>query len=348
MRALIAALALAACAPAPPPTPTRTELPRTLRETGLYSHWATRTLAPGTRPFTPQYPLWTDGATKRRWIHLPPDSAIDGTQLDAWQFPVGTRLWKEFSFGGPVETRFMERTADGWRYATYVWADDGSEATLAPAGGVRASAEVAPGVRHVIPSQADCRVCHDTGPSPVLGFSALQLSPDRDPGAPHREAVAEDALDLGELVSRGLLRGAPDSLSTSPPRIEARSPTERAALGYLHGNCGGCHRPSSPVASVGLVLAYSLETARPRTAIADSLVSRPSHITLPGEPTGIRVVPGEPSRSVLLWRMRSREPVAQMPPFGAQLVDEDASNLIASWITSLANRTAQATEGDPR
>ena len=49
---------------------------------------------------------------KRRWISLPPGSAIDASDPDAWAFPVGTRLWKEFSFGGQrVETRYMERQA---------------------------------------------------------------------------------------------------------------------------------------------------------------------------------------------------------------------------------------------
>lgn len=79
--------------------------------------------------FSPRYPLWTDGADKRRWIQLPPGSHIDASEPDAWQFPAGTRLWKEFGYGGrPVETRLIERPADGQRrFATYVWNDAGTE-----------------------------------------------------------------------------------------------------------------------------------------------------------------------------------------------------------------------------
>jgi len=33
----------------------------------------------------------------------------------------------------------------------------------------------------------DCRACHEGRTTPVLGFSALQLSPDRDPNAPHAQ-----------------------------------------------------------------------------------------------------------------------------------------------------------------
>ncbi len=65
-----------------------------------------------------------DGAGKRRWIALPPGTAIDGSDPDGWIFPVGTRLWKEFAFDRRVETRYLERTSEGWRFATYLWLAD--------------------------------------------------------------------------------------------------------------------------------------------------------------------------------------------------------------------------------
>ena len=37
--------------------------------------------------FAPQYPLWTDGAAKRRWISLPPGTAIDASDPENWVFP---------------------------------------------------------------------------------------------------------------------------------------------------------------------------------------------------------------------------------------------------------------------
>ena len=106
---MLTASALAA-APAP--------LPQTLRETGLYADWESKRVADGNLPYSPQYPLWTDGAAKRRWIHLPAGKFIDARKPDAWEFPVGTKLWKEFSFGRRVETRYIERRASGWVYAS--------------------------------------------------------------------------------------------------------------------------------------------------------------------------------------------------------------------------------------
>ncbi len=217
-------------------------MPQRLSDTGLYVEGAVKTLRADHFAFVPQYPLWSDGTSKRRWIYLPPRTSIDASLVDAWEFPVGTRLWKEFSYDRRVETRFMERLADGsWRFATYVWNQEGTDAVLAAEDGAVLPVSAAPGGRYVVPSRNDCLACHE-GPSvPVLGFSALQLSPDRDPLAPHAEPARNDHANLSNLVASGRLRNLPRRYVEQPPRIAAASPTERAALGYLHGNCGHCH-----------------------------------------------------------------------------------------------------------
>jgi hypothetical protein len=309
---------------APPPAPV--PLPPRLSGTGLTVAGSTTEIDPGHLPFSPQYPLWTDGASKRRWIHLPAGKTIDASRADAWSFPPGTRLWKEFSFGGkPAETRYMERLPDGtWRYATYVWTADGRDAELAPEAGVRAGVPVeGPPGRHVIPSRGDCTACHEGRTTPVLGFTALQLSPDRDPGALH---AGPGGVDLASLAERGLLRGLPPSLLETPPRLEAASPTERAALGYLHGNCGGCHNTEGPLASVGMDLLGG------PGALATVLGQR-SGFRVPRRPDAVhRVEAGHADRSVIPLRMRSREALVQMPPIGTALVDEQAVALIERWI----------------
>ncbi|MEQ8456726.1 MAG: hypothetical protein RLO52_16895 [Sandaracinaceae bacterium] len=298
----------------PPPLPER------LSETGL----DTAALL----SFSPQYPLWTDGADKRRWIALPPGEAVDASDPDDWRFPVGTRLWKEFSFAGrPVETRYMEALPGGeWRYATYVW--EGDDALRASDEGVPAGVPVQGGSgRHVIPGASDCRSCHEGRPSPVLGFSLLQLSGDRDPNAPHARFDADD-VTVASLLRSGQLRGLAPSLVA--PRVEAASPTERAALGYLHGNCGGCHNDVGPLAPLGMVLAQSFGRDAPALP---TLVDRPSRFRLWDRPDAVhRVAPGAPERSVLLHRLRARDPRTQMPPVGSLVVDEEAARLIERWI----------------
>ena len=302
-------------------------LPQHLRDTGLY--------AEGVLAFSPQYPLWSDGAVKHRSIYLPPGTSIDATQPDAWDFPRGTKLWKEFRHGRALETRFIERTAEGeWRFASYVWTADGADAVLAPAAGIREMpAREAPGERYAIPAQDDCRACHEGAPVPVLGFSALQLSPDRDPLAPHAESNGAEA-NLRSLVDRGVLRNLSPKLLTSPPRIKAATPEERAALGYLHGNCGHCHNDEGPLAVLDMTLAQRVGSPGAATdAVLHSVVDVQSQFRSARGQT--RVAPGHPASSVIALRMRSREPTQQMPPLGSTVVDTEAMALIARWIESL-------------
>ena len=318
-----------ACAPAMARAADVPALPQHLRDTGLY--------AEGVLAFSPQYPLWSDGAVKHRWIYLPPGASIDATQPDAWDFPRGTKLWKEFRHGRALETRFIERTADGeWRFASYVWTADGADAVLAPAAGIREMpAPEAPGARYAIPAQDDCRACHEGAPVPVLGFSALQLSPDRDPLAPHAESSAAEA-NLRSLVDRGVLRNLSPELLANPPRIKAATPEGRAALGYLHGNCGHCHNDEGPLAVLGMTLAQRVGSHEPAAdAVLRSVVDVQSQFR--GAGGGARVAPGHPASSVVALRMRSREPTQQMPPLGSTVVDAEAMALIARWIESLPN-----------
>src|SRR5574338_466074 len=310
--------------------------PHTLRDTGLYTDFDAKTVAPENLPLSPQYPLWSDGAAKGRWINLPPGTWIDGSDPNVWRFPVGVRIWKEFRFGRRAETRFIEQTSEGWQFASYVWNGDGPEAVLAPEEGIAESVPIRDGVSHAIPSQIDCRACHEGGAVPVLGFSALQLSTDRDPNAAHAEPLPEGAVTLATLVQRGLVRGLPSHYATQPPRINAATPTARAALGYLHANCGICHNTAGSMASLGMSLTYllGLPPGGQPTAVLTT-VGHKSDFMLPDlmdvDPQD-RIVPGDPDRSVLVGRISSRQPFTQMPPLGTRLVDGDAVRLIRDWI----------------
>ncbi|MFN8094311.1 MAG: hypothetical protein U0599_19210 [Vicinamibacteria bacterium] len=311
------------------------EPPATLAETGLYADWETRTIAADNLPFTPQYPLWSDGAVKKRWIHLPRGTYIDASDPNSWEFPFGTKVWKEFRIAGRrVETRYLERTEEGWQFAAYRWTEDEREAPVAPERGTKVDAEVAPGVRHAIPSRYDCRACHDGRPVPVLGFSALQLSPDRDPNAPHAEKPGPDDVDLRVLAERGLLRGLPPALLKSPPRIAALTKTARAALGYLYGNCAMCHNGRGTLTDLGFSLDYSAGQGRRDADAVATAAGHASRFYVPGSPDekSQRVRKGDPDLSAIAVRMSSRRAAQQMPPLGTQVVDDEAVRLVRKWI----------------
>jgi mono/diheme cytochrome c family protein len=306
-----------------------TELRQRLSETGLFVAGSTSEVQSQNLAFAPQYPLWSDGAIKRRWIYLPPGTSIDATNPDAWEFPRGTKFWKEFAHGHPIETRFIERLNDGsWRYATYVWNAQGTDAELASPKGMAIA--VAGKGRYDVPAEDDCRACHEGNAIPVLGFSALQLSPDRDPLAPHAEVARAEHVDLRTLLARGLLKNLPQSYIEHAPRIDAATPTARAVLGYLHGNCGHCHNNIGSLAPLELSLAQSQSSRSAdalRTLIGESSRFRTHDVDQ-------RVAPGRAASSALVVRMRSRNPLSQMPPIGTSVIDVEALALIERWINN--------------
>lgn len=325
----IAATLLVAALPAAASPP----LPQRLSDTGLFEPGST-TVRAGTIAFSPQYPLWSDGTSKRRWLQLPPGTSIDASKPDAWEFPVGTRLWKEFAFDRAIETRYVERLADGsWRFAAYVWNEQGTDAELAPPRGAVLAVASAPGGQYKVPGRVDCLTCHEGGAVPVLGFSALQLSPDRDPLAPHADAKSPQLADLRSLAARGVIRSLPQRLLDDPPRIAADSPTARAALGYLHGNCGHCHNDTGALASVDLSL-QQLAAAPGASAerTVKSLLGHSSRFRPHDGKAVQRVVAGSDDASVLAVRMKTDNPMARMPPLGVRVADSEGIALIERWI----------------
>jgi hypothetical protein len=322
--------------------------PALLSATGLYTGQGTAQIDPRNRPFSPQYPLWSDGAAKKRWIRLPDGAAIDATNLARWEFPVGTRFWKEFSFGGrKVETRMLWRaTEDRWVFATYAWNDAQTDAVLAPDTGIADAAEVAPadvaqgkpGKRHTIPGVADCRSCHDSARTEILGFDALNLSDDRDPNAPHAETLTNEMITLRTLTEENLIYPKRPDLIATPPRIAAGSATERAALGYLSTNCGSCHNRESSIASLGLILKHAVSEAghrEPGAALATTVNQR-GHWVVPEAQEESRLInPGHPESSAIVRRVKSRRPSSQMPPLGTVVVDRQAVDLLTRWVKEM-------------
>ena len=321
--AAVAAVALAINMAAAP------DLPGRLADTGIDD--------PDRRPFSPQYPLWTDGARKARWLRLPPGARIDTRDSERWEFPIGTRLWKEFAFNGrKVETRLIWRSsADRWTFASYVWNEAQTDATLAPAEGVPRAAEIAPGKWHAVPSREDCRACHDNGRT-VLGVTALQLSDDRDPHAPHAEPLQPGMLTLRTLVAERLVT-VPNRLRGPSPRIPG-DPRTRAALGYLSANCGHCHHDASRANTVRHPMSMPAFAAPAQVAATiDALLAQRTTWDLPRTEPGTTTLlrAGAPEGSAILVRMRSRRPSSQMPPLGTVLPDHDAIDLLSQWIDTL-------------
>ncbi len=153
-----------------------------------------------------------------------------------------------------------------------------------------------------------------------MGFSAIQLA----------RRSYDDSVGLDAEASAGVLSEALPTLDLPG------TPTERAALGYLHANCSHCHNQSGAAAaaekcldpnqSLGFDLDFGLradalsevgETATYRTAI------------------GRVIKRGQPADSKVIELMAGRGAFRQMPPLGTEQVDERGLQMLRDWIGAL-------------
>lgn len=296
--------------------------PATLEESGLYSNLVDKTLAPGVLEFTPAWPLWTDGALKKRWILIPDGETIDTSDMDFWVLPEGTKLWKEFAAadGLRVETRYLWKMGPNpqdWYYMAYAWNADATEAVAVPDGVVDAL-----GTNFDIPRERDCRTCHERQPDFALGFSAVQL------------AHQDTGVNLDTLITDNKLSVLP--VGESPYFPIPGVGDEQEVLGYLHGNCGGCHHKDSDVMdTTNLNLRMEVATmATPELTTAYStIVDIESLITVSG--TTALIEPQDIVASSLYVRMNNRGNNLQMPPKGSEIVDAEFLLVLEAWINSL-------------
>ncbi len=309
----------------PPECATATVPPATLICTGLYSDIVTKQIAPGIEPYAPAVPLWSDGAQKQRWIRLPPGQIIDNSNPDEWTFPVGTKVWKEFSRDGRrVETRLWQKAATNyWVDATYAWNADESSAVQSPGGDI----PLGTGTYH-IPTPDECQDCHRGRTDRILGFEQVLLG-----------LAGATGLNLDQLIAEHRLSTPP----TSTPLVIGDDGTGLAApaLAWLHVNCGTtCHnRNSNAMAwSTGMFLRLEPTVLDGRSVAGiDSLTTTIGAVAVTPAWTGqTRILPGDPAHSLLYKLISHRGTGDQMPPIATSVVDEADIPLVEAWIEEMA------------
>jgi hypothetical protein len=296
----------------------------TLHETGLCDDPGCMTIAADVLAYTPVSELWSDTAAKRRWIKLPPGTQVDTTDMDYWQFPIGTKIWKEFTRDGTrVETRLIQKIgpmSDDWFFAPYIWNAAQDLATATPMG-----MDDANGTLHDVPSRAECKQCHDRQDGDVLGFAAIQLD---------RPALAGEVA-LAELIAMNLLSAPP---AGSTPYFPLPGTLDhQAVLGYMQANCGHCHNPTSDVFSD-----ISPVDLRMRVGLLASVEITPtwvSTINVDASPPvngAIEIVhPQDLADSTLYQRFITANPGQHMPKLGSEMTDPTGQTIIETWINGL-------------
>lgn len=338
------------------------ELPKKLSETCFFEDIKTKTIDSRLEFFTPNFPLWSDGAEKKRYIYLPPKTQIRTEAPNDWSFPVGTIFWKEFSKDGKrLEVRLLKRISDNadqnWIFGTYEWNESETEGHF-----IEWEKQNVRGTTHDIPSRSQCYACHGIEKfvppkfdafrdMSVLGFNALDLSsysPATKDCAQFKHALPQKpGLDLKELIESKRITQVHEWNTKAP--VLPGTPLVQETLSYLHNNCGSCHRSGLENQFAGSAIFTGLSMRG--DVKATSPQETPAYLGLVGvktnfyraienmkEPKVFRVVPGSLEKSVVWHRFNSLGFGERMPAEGSKTIDPYGKCLIKKWILSLSQK----------
>jgi glucose/arabinose dehydrogenase len=218
------------------------------------------------------------------------------------------------------------------------------------------------------PSRAECMVCHSRAANFVLGLTELQFNKVHDYGSVQddqlrtlehlgllkvdyvrdtKERMREELRSQGKTdkeidaymekqtatrlqrtgKSSSLLSFAPEKYPRLVDPYDTKADLAARARSYLHANCAQCH-----VEAGGGNAQMELEftTALDKMRVLDV---KPVHHTF-NLPDARLIAPGHPERSVILYRMATRE-AGFMPPLATSVVDREAVEMLRAWVREL-------------
>lgn len=297
----------------------------------------------GVLPYDLNTPLFSDYASKHRFVWMPEGTSAAYQPRESFVFPVGAVLIKTFAYPRDerapelgerlIETRLLVRRAGGWEAMTYLWNAEQTEAkrrvigARVPVSWIDA-AGATQSISYQVPNTNQCKECHAEhndvmGP---VGPKARNLNKDY--------AYADGtANQLTRWTEVDYLEGAPDPATVDAFAVfdDPQSGTlEERARAYLDVNCGHCHNVSGLARTSGLYL--NIDEMEPaRYGVCKPPVAA-------GQGSGGRRVdiePGDPDASILVYRMESTEAGVAMPELGRQTVHAEAMTVVREWIEAL-------------
>jgi uncharacterized repeat protein (TIGR03806 family) len=312
--------------------------PRKLSESGLFSSTAELAPAPGVVPYSINAQPWEDHAVAERLVAVPNDLSI-AIQPRAWDFPPDSVLVKTLSLdlhhGDPstrrrVETQILHFDGRDWQPYTYRWNDAQTDAVLVEAIGAEQTFDIvdadAPGGNRRQTwryfGRAECKRCHNKWSGPPLAFNTPQLN--KEHAYAHATASQLDMLAQIGLFDKPIASGQRPQL-TDPGDTSAD--LDVRARAYLHTNCAHCHRLHAGSAVLSK-MNYDLPLDK-----TDMLGARPTQGTF-GIFAAQVIAPGDPFRSVLLYRM-AKLGNGRMPHLGATEIDREGLDLMYEWLRQI-------------
>ncbi len=314
-------------------------------------------------------PLFTDYASKYRFVFIPKGEQVNYNEHEVLDFPVGSVLVKTFAmpentaFRGEdeliIETRLLIHRQDGWKALPYYW-ETPTEATLAITGKTIANMKTEHNGEELdftyqVPKASSCTSCHAivpilTGPTDKrtaifkpIGPKARFLNSDHD----YQDSSMNQLIYWQE---QGVLEGLPSDFSlvtqldkfTDATDIGALSEEDldTAAKAYLDINCAHCHRSNLSLEEenyAGAAGGSGLNVEFNRNYSEDITKFGVCKVPVAGghEDYPYDVIPQDSANSYLLFRMSTNEQRHRMPELGRSTVHTEGVNLIRSWIDNL-------------
>lgn len=325
------------------------EPPLLLSDTGAFADLATLAPATGLLPYEPAAPLWSDGASKHRWIAVPNDGTHDELSEQIifsenleWDYPIGTVFVKHFELpvdqSNPsvvkrLETRFLVNSEDGYYAVTYKWNDTGTEAYLQSEGSMQSfdvtdTNGATTTQEWSYPDRASCLECHQLAAGRVLGMKTRQLNWDYSYDAYGTNNQLAHFNSLG-LFDVNLAASDLSQFLSSKNLDDTSASVQDRIRSYLDSNCSNCHRPGGIAgrAEFDARLSTPLELAG---MLDEELKADDLGLT---DPKILKS--GDAQNSMIYHRDSTRGDLSQMPPLGSSITDSKYLDLLQTWIEEL-------------
>lgn len=313
-------------------------------------------------PYDLSAALFTDYASKYRFIFIPEGKTVTYNEKEAFDFPLGTVITKTFAMPADtsergleneklIETRLLINQESGWIARTYIWNDAGTEAFLGKVGANVGVESLKHGNQDLsftykVPTQSQCLTCHqlktyDNDGAELgvvfkpLGPKARFLNSDYDYGQGPKN-------QLTKWFEEGLLIGLPDisTVQKAAPFSDDMVPNDYngsqqlltdTAKSWLDINCGHCHRKEGQASNTAFRADFNIKwegNERFHGACEDPVSGH--------QPDSTKIiVPGNADVSLLYNRMHTTQKGQIMPSLGRAIIHEEGSALIKEWINSL-------------
>lgn len=289
--------------------------------------------------YKPASQLFTDYAHKNRFVWMPAGTKATYNGDDkVLELPVGSALIKTFYYNNVqpsnttriMETRIMIRKTTGWIFAEYVWNAEQTEATLNMNGSYspvswKDENNNIKSSNYRIPSQTECAICHKYNEQPIpIGIKPQNLN----------NMLSYNGTLVNQLakwVQVGYLQNTlPSTMSATVDYTDTSKSLSLRARSYIDINCAHCHQTNSHCDYRPMRFAFSETGVSANLGICVPVQDN----TVGSGLTGI-VVPNNPGRSMMYYRLNTADESFRMPLLGRSIIHTEGLTLIEQWINSL-------------